>query len=201
MKPWCARATRDDKPRSPINANRANANRSGAIRGDSTPPTATRSGAARRNGLQLALATACISGVAVLLNSYGIKAFGDPTTYTTAKNVVAALVLVGLIAALFASRHGAVLTRPSRPGQWAGLAVVGVFGEAIAFVLFFEGWPSRHRWTPDSCTRPCWSGWPCWRFHFWRSGSAPCKLPPSRSWCSGRSGWPGVSRQFSAGAS
>ena len=122
-----------------MNANRANANRAGAIRGDSTPPTATRSGATRRNGLQLALATACISGVAVFLNSYGVKAFGDPTTYTTAKNVVAALVLVGLIAALSASRHGAVLTRPSRPGQWVGLAVVGVFGGAIAFVLFFEG--------------------------------------------------------------
>jgi len=95
--------------------------------------------ATRRNGLLLALATACVSGLAVFLNSYGVKAFGDPTTYTTAKNVVAALVLVALIAAMSASRRGAVLTRPSRPRQWAGLAVVGVFGGAIAFVLFFEG--------------------------------------------------------------
>jgi drug/metabolite transporter (DMT)-like permease len=77
--------------------------------------------------------------VAVFLNSYGVKAFGDATTYTTAKNVIAALVLMALIAGLSASRPGAVLTRPSRPGQWAGLAVVGVFGGAIAFVLFFEG--------------------------------------------------------------
>ena len=45
--------------------------------------------ATRRNGLLLALATACVSGLAVFLNSYGVKAFGDPTTYTTAKNVVA----------------------------------------------------------------------------------------------------------------
>jgi EamA-like transporter family. len=95
--------------------------------------------ATRRNGLLLALATACISGVAVFLNSYGVKAFGDASTYTTAKNVVAALVLVALTAAMSASRRGAVLTRPSRPRQWAGLAVVGVFGGAIAFVLFFEG--------------------------------------------------------------
>jgi drug/metabolite transporter (DMT)-like permease len=87
----------------------------------------------------LALATACISGVAVFLNSYGVKAFGDATTYTTAKNVVATLVLVAIIAAMSASRREAGLTRPSQPGQWAGLALVGVFGGAIAFVLFFEG--------------------------------------------------------------
>jgi len=104
-----------------------------------TQPDPTRlPGATRRTGLLLALATACISGVAVFLNAYGVKAFGDPTTYTTAKNVVAALVLVSLVAAMSASRP-AVLTRPSRPLQWAGLAVVGVLGGAVAFVLFFEG--------------------------------------------------------------
>ena len=100
---------------------------------------ASRAGATRRTGLLLALATACISGVAVFLNSYGVKAFGDATTYTTAKNVIAALLLVTLVGAMSASRSSSVLTRPSRPGQWAGLAVVGVFGGAIAFVLFFEG--------------------------------------------------------------
>jgi drug/metabolite transporter (DMT)-like permease len=110
-----------------------------AIRRDSTPRTLTQPATTKRAGLLLALAAACISGVAVFLNSYGVKAFGDATTYTTAKNVIAALVLMALIAGLSASRPGAVLTRPSRPGQWAGLAVVGVFGGAIAFVLFFEG--------------------------------------------------------------
>jgi hypothetical protein len=61
-----------------MNSKRANANRAGAIRGDSTPPTATRSGATRRNSLQLALATACISGVAIFLNSYGSKRSATP---------------------------------------------------------------------------------------------------------------------------
>jgi drug/metabolite transporter (DMT)-like permease len=111
-----------------------NANRLSATRPKPSPP-----GATRRTGLLLALATACISGVAVFLNSYGVKAFGDATTYTTAKNVVATLVLVLIIAAMSASRRGSGLTRPSQPAQWAGLAVVGVFGGAIAFVLFFEG--------------------------------------------------------------
>ena len=93
----------------------------------------------RRTGLLLAFGTACISGVAVFLNSYGVKAFGDASTYTTAKNVVATLVLVLLTGAMSARRRGTVLTRPTRPRQWAGLAVVGVFGGAVAFLLFFEG--------------------------------------------------------------
>ena len=108
-------------------------------RREQTRPGATRPGATRRTGLLLALATAGISGAAVFLNSYGVKAFGDATTYTTAKNVIAALVLLALIGAMSARGQGAVLTRPSRPGQWWGLAVVGIFGGAIAFALFFEG--------------------------------------------------------------
>jgi drug/metabolite transporter (DMT)-like permease len=93
----------------------------------------------RRTGLLLALGTAVISGVAVFLNSYGVAAFGDASTYTTAKNVVAAVVLVGLATALAARRRQAVVTRPARAAHWAGLAVVGVFGGAVAFLLFFEG--------------------------------------------------------------
>ena len=108
-------------------------------RREQTRPGATRPGATRRTGLLLALATAGISGAAVFLNSYGVKAFGDATTYTTAKNVIAALVLLALIGAMSARGQGAVLTRPSRRGQWWGLAVVGIFGGAIAFALFFEG--------------------------------------------------------------
>jgi drug/metabolite transporter (DMT)-like permease len=111
-----------------------NANHLSTIRPDTTKQVST-----RRAGLLLALVTACISGVAVFLNGYGVKAFGDATAYTTAKNVVAALVLAGLIGALSASRSEPVLTGPSRPAHWAGLAVVGVFGGAIAFALFFEG--------------------------------------------------------------
>jgi drug/metabolite transporter (DMT)-like permease len=113
-------------------------NQNGAARPGARVDT-TRPGATRRTGLLLALATACISGVAVFLNSYGVKAFGDATTYTTAKNVIAALVLAVFIGTLSASRGGAVLTRPTRRGHWAGLAVVGVFGGALAFALFFEG--------------------------------------------------------------
>ena len=110
-----------------------------AMRVSATRASAIRPNATRRTGLLLALGTACISGLAIFLNSYGVKAFGDASTYTTAKNVVAALVLVLLAGAMSARRPGTVLTRPSRPRHWAGLAVVGVFGGAVAFLLFFEG--------------------------------------------------------------
>ena len=111
-----------------------NATRVNAIRPSETRPKAT-----RRTGLLLALGTACISGVAIFLNSYGVTTFGDASTYTTAKNVVAALVLILLTGAMSVHRPGTVLTRPSRPRHWAGLAIVGVFGGAVAFLLFFEG--------------------------------------------------------------
>ena len=44
-----------------------------------------------------------------------------------------------LTGAISARRRATVLTRPSQPRHWAGLAVVGVFGGAVAFLLFFEG--------------------------------------------------------------
>ncbi|MDH4159129.1 MAG: DMT family transporter [Actinomycetota bacterium] len=95
----------------------------------------------RRTGLLLALATATISGFAVFLNSYGVRAVGNATTYTTLKNSVALLVLLGVVGALTAARprRRPLVSRPTRPVQWAGLAVVGLVGGAVAFVLFFEG--------------------------------------------------------------
>jgi len=91
----------------------------------------------RRAGLALALVTAGISGVAVFLNGYGVRAFGDAGLYTTAKNLVAAL-LLGAVVGLGA-RTGARLTRPATSWQWVGLCVVGLVGGSVPFLLFFEG--------------------------------------------------------------
>ncbi len=96
----------------------------------------------RRTGLLLALVTAAISGFAVFFNSFGVKAVGNATTYTTLKNTVAFLVLLIGVTVLMAAdrpRERVVLTRPNTMQQWLGLAVVGVLGGAVAFVLFFEG--------------------------------------------------------------
>ncbi|MGV8967528.1 MAG: DMT family transporter [Cellulomonas sp.] len=91
----------------------------------------------RRTGLLLALATACISGFAVYLNGYGVKAFGNASVYTTAKNLVAAVVLLAVVTA--GRGAGARVTRPQGMRQWLGLGVVGVLGGCVAFLLFFEG--------------------------------------------------------------
>jgi drug/metabolite transporter (DMT)-like permease len=91
----------------------------------------------RRTGILLALTTAGISGFSVFLNGYGVKAFGNATVYTTAKNLVAAVVLVGVV--LLAGRAGAGLTRPASGRQWLALGAVGLVGGSIPFVMFFEG--------------------------------------------------------------
>lgn len=96
----------------------------------------------RSTGLLLALATAVISGFAVFLNGYGVKAIGDATLYTTVKNGVSLLALLAVVVAVGAAAGGRgrlPLTRPTSSAQWWGLTAVGVLGGAVAFVLFFEG--------------------------------------------------------------
>ncbi len=94
----------------------------------------------RRLGLVLALCTAGVSAVAVYVNASAVRAFGDATVYTTAKNLVAA-VLLAVLAVLAGTVAGGRRVRGSHPGgrQWLGLAAVGVVGGSLPFVLFFEG--------------------------------------------------------------
>jgi len=87
----------------------------------------------------LAAGTAAISGVAVWVNSHGVRRVPDAAVYTTAKNLVAAAVLVAVLVALSRRRSPAGWTRPANRGQWAGLGLVAVIGGSVPFVLFFEG--------------------------------------------------------------
>ncbi|MBX6748341.1 MAG: DMT family transporter [Micromonosporaceae bacterium] len=104
----------------------------------------------RTAGITLALGAAAVSGVAVFVNSYGVRAVPDATVYTTAKNLVAAVVLAvgaALVAQPWrrADQFGRRVDRPGprwprlRPRQVAGLAAVAATGGSIGFVLFFEG--------------------------------------------------------------
>jgi len=95
------------------------------------------------SGITLAFAAAAISGLSVFVNGYGVRAVHDATVYTTAKNLVAALVL-GILAPALAGRT--VRSGPDVPGrlprtarQYAGLAAIAVIGGSVPFVLFFEG--------------------------------------------------------------
>lgn len=100
--------------------------------------------ASASKGTLLALAAALLSGVTVFLNAHAVKAFGDATVYTTAKNVVAALVLLTAGIMVASRQRGA--PAPGRSGVWprsgrelAGLAAIAVVGGCVAFALFFEG--------------------------------------------------------------
>lgn len=90
-----------------------------------------------------AFLAAIVSGVAVFVNGYGVTRFADATVYTTAKNVVAALVLLGVVAAVRRGAHRTAGSRvpllPASARDRAALLLVGVIGGGIAFVLFFEG--------------------------------------------------------------
>lgn len=62
-----------------------------------------------------------------------------PATYTTLKNLVAAVLLLSLTTAATKGGTRAGFTRPSNRRQWAGLVFVGVVGGSVPFLLFFEG--------------------------------------------------------------
>lgn len=96
----------------------------------------------RRTGLLLAAGTAVISGVAVFINGYGVRAWSeisDSATYTTFKNATAALVL--LLVGVAAARRGGfrVLDRAVLRERWLSLAAISVIGGSLPFLLFFEG--------------------------------------------------------------
>lgn len=86
-------------------------------------------------GLILALGAAMISGGSIFLNAFAVRLLPDPVVFTTLKNAVAAAMLVGL--ALATVRPADVRAIPA--GGWARLAVVGVIGGGVPFILFFTG--------------------------------------------------------------
>ncbi|MBI3747746.1 MAG: DMT family transporter [Chloroflexi bacterium] len=88
-----------------------------------------------RRGVLLAFGTAAISGLSVYLNSFGVKVVSDAAVYTTAKNGVAAIVLVALALAFGAGREARTLDNRNR----LGLVAIAIIGGSIPFVLFFSG--------------------------------------------------------------
>lgn len=88
-----------------------------------------------RWGVLLAFATALISGVSIFVNGLAVKQLPDPAVYTTLKNGVAALLLLGLAA--WSTRPATVRAIPRR--SWGWLLLIGAIGGSIPFVLFFTG--------------------------------------------------------------
>jgi drug/metabolite transporter (DMT)-like permease len=90
----------------------------------------------RATGVALAFVTAVISGISIWVNGRAVRHFGDATAYTTAKNAVAAVLLILIF---LAASRGAAEIRSLTPRRWLALVVLGVVGGSVPFVLFFEG--------------------------------------------------------------
>jgi drug/metabolite transporter (DMT)-like permease len=88
-----------------------------------------------RWGVLLAIATALISGVSIFVNGLAVKQLPDPAVYTTLKNGIAAVVLAGL--ALASTRPAEIRAVPA--GAWRRLALIGLVGGSLPFLLFFGG--------------------------------------------------------------
>lgn len=98
-----------------------------------------RTGGGSRTGIALAGFAACVSGVAVFVNGYGVRRWPDATAYTTAKNLVAAAVLVATLAIVSAARTRVAPSDRARRVPLAGAVAIAVVGGSVPFVLFFEG--------------------------------------------------------------
>lgn len=89
-----------------------------------------------RTGYYFAALNAVISGVAIYVNSQGVKSFSDSTLYTAMKNAVVGIcVLIPLL--VFAGSR-AELRRLNRK-QVALLVVVALIGGSVAYALNFRG--------------------------------------------------------------
>jgi drug/metabolite transporter (DMT)-like permease len=93
----------------------------------------------------LALAAACTSGIAVFVNGEAVGAFPSPTVYTTAKNLVAGLILLAVATMLVGEPAGrptasmSVTSNTTVIRNRPALFAVAVVGGSVPFVLFFEG--------------------------------------------------------------
>src|SRR3989304_2677545 len=88
-----------------------------------------------RWGVGLAFATALISGVSIFTNAFAVKQLPDAAVYTTLKNGMAALILVGLAAMTVRPAE----VRAMRRGSWLRLIVIAIVGGSVPFLLFFIG--------------------------------------------------------------
>jgi drug/metabolite transporter (DMT)-like permease len=88
-----------------------------------------------RFGIGLALATALISGLSIFVNGFAVRQVPDAAVFTTLKNGFAAILLLALVAASIRPAQ----VRAIRPRSWVRLAVMGVVGGSVPFLLFFGG--------------------------------------------------------------
>ncbi len=83
----------------------------------------------------LALITAVISGVSNFTAKIGVTVVSDPVVWTFLKNTVVGALLIGILILCAKVKEVRSLSRST----WLKLAVIGVVGGSIPFILFFTG--------------------------------------------------------------
>lgn len=83
----------------------------------------------------LALSTAAISGVSNFVAKISVTAVKDPIVFTTLKNGMVAILLIGAFLLLRRWRELQTFSK----SQWLKLVAIGIVGGAIPFALFFTG--------------------------------------------------------------
>ena len=83
----------------------------------------------------LALGTAIISGTNNFLAKIAVTAVKDPIVFTTLKNGIVALLLIGIVLAFHKRSEIQTLSKK----QWGKLIAIGLVGGSIPFALFFTG--------------------------------------------------------------
>ncbi len=81
------------------------------------------------------LATAAISGTNNFFSKIVVAAVGDPIVFTTLKNAIAIVFLLGVVTALRKWREVSQLARR----QWLLLGALGAVGGSVPFALYFTG--------------------------------------------------------------
>jgi transporter family protein len=97
---------------------------------------AMRAAADPRLGYSLAVLNMVISGVAIYVNSLGVRMFSDSTLYTALKNSVVGIAL--LVPLVFSGRSRADWRRLG-VREWLLLIVVALIGGSVSYALYFRG--------------------------------------------------------------
>lgn len=87
-----------------------------------------------KKSLYLVLCTAVISGFAVFISKFAVKAIGNPHVFTTGKNLLVGLILTALVLTPF------ILPRLKKIklNDWLKLVLIGIIGGSVPFLLFFK---------------------------------------------------------------
>jgi drug/metabolite transporter (DMT)-like permease len=85
-------------------------------------------------GIAFAIMAAIVSGISVFFNGVAVG-LSDPIAYTLLKNAGAFALIGALVLALGETRHFRNLSRK----QWGMLALIGVIGGSVPFMMFFWG--------------------------------------------------------------